>query len=139
MATLIRHAGDYYLEHDDGTRQQVALTDDQRAELERYDAATRMRELRYRRRRTNLVDPTRLVERVPVMVLLGLDDQWDGPDAVGPHDGRPCPACGRERMKPLHYCLECDRCGLEHLLRPVPPSERPRRPPSEDGLKGGLG
>ncbi len=50
----------------------------------------------------------------------------------GPGDGRKasCPSCGSRRLKPLTYCICCDRWGLDHLLKETPVA-RQRAPQSQ--------
>lgn len=50
-------------------------------------------------------------------VLLGDSQRWDGPEADRDSLGR-CRACGRlpDQLPASHYCLRCDRSGLDAFI-----------------------
>jgi hypothetical protein len=48
---------------------------------------------------------------------------WPGP-AVGRAPAAPCPACGGADLRPLEYCLRCDRWGFDEAHRAARAAER---------------
>jgi hypothetical protein len=71
-------------------------------------------------------------------VLLGMRVPWP----VRRAEGEPCPGCLGRKLSWAEACLidGCDRAGVEPLLRPVTPEERPKHHRhTPDGLAGGTG
>jgi hypothetical protein len=78
---------------------------------------------------------------LPTMLLVLGTDRVGWTPAIEKQAPGACEVCGNQKLGARHYCLACQRSGIDPRLPAVKPIKDGRRNhvPDPKGLKGGLG